>query len=141
MTAGLMAFLTAFDQKIHWHLITALYFIFLETLLIAAIALFFSTILVTPAVVALSVLGVFIAGRSFGNVEAFFRPGAGRVGNILLDVFGIVLPRLDRLALSDRIVYRVPLPGETFLIAPFYTLAYCALIVLLATLIFQKREF
>lgn len=141
MTACLIAFLAFFDHELPWHLLAALYFVFLEILLVAATVLCFSAILVTPAVVALSVGGVFLAGRSFGEVEAFFGPGTGKFGNLMLSTFGLVLPRLDWLALSDRIVYRVPIPVETFLVAPFYVFSYCALVFLMASRFFERREF
>jgi ABC-type transport system involved in multi-copper enzyme maturation permease subunit len=142
MTACLILFLALFDQKIHWHLMSATYFIFFEILLVAVIALFFSALLVTPTVVALSVVGVFIAGRSFGDVEEFFGPADSTFGKFMLSILGIMLPRLDWLApLSDRIVYREPVPSETFLVAPFYTLTYCAFVFVLASLIFERREF
>jgi ABC-type transport system involved in multi-copper enzyme maturation permease subunit len=141
MTGCLIAFLGFFDEKTPWHLLVAFYFIFLEILLVAMVALFFSAILVTPSVVALSVVGVFIAGRSFGEVEAFFGPTVGRLGKFILSLTGVVLPRLDWLTLSDRIVYRLPLPTETFLVAPFYVFSYSALVFLMATVIFERREF
>lgn len=76
-----------------------------------------------------------------GRGGGLFSPSVEGLDEMALTALGFILPRLDWLALSDRIVYKLPIPEELVLIALFYTLAYCGALFLLASAIFDRREF
>jgi hypothetical protein len=64
--------------------------------------------------------------------------GAGRQ---LCDILHAVLPNLDRLDLKADAVHGAAIPAGTFAAAAVYGLCYAAAVVVLACIVFERREF
>jgi ABC-type transport system involved in multi-copper enzyme maturation permease subunit len=121
-------------------LLKAIVFIFLELLIITAIALFFSTFS-TPMLSAALTFGLYVAGhfgadlRNFDQVVA--SPDAARVARTLY----WVLPNLAQFDVKTQIVHAQPLPLGQMLLSAMYAGAYIGVLLIAAVMIFSRRDF
>jgi hypothetical protein len=66
---------------------------------------------------------------------------AGEMGKALCGGLHAVLPNLDRLNVKASAVHGIALPEGYFLAAAAYGLCYAVAVVILACLVFERREF
>lgn len=143
MTPSLMAYLYLFegrlDPAIAW---SAVYLIF-ELTIICAAAIFFSTIVVTPVLSGLFTFGIFLAGRSVPYLDVLLAQGvSGAAGNVLR-ALRTLLPNLDKMNLANQVVNLgiSAIELEKLVWAGIYAVSYAAVLLILSTFIFQRREF
>ena len=142
MTGALFAMLWLFSlgESVNWDLWKAIVLIMVELMVITSVAIFFSTFS-TPTLSAMFTLGVYIAGRFStdlkilaGNTESLFH-------KYLALAFHYILPNLEKFDVKGLVVYDVPISLEYVLVSILYGLAYIVFLILLATFIFQRRDF
>lgn len=141
MTAALLGILAVFEGTPDWSLLVAGTGVLLELTVVVAIALFFSAIVVTPTLAGMFTIATFVAGRSAGYLAYFRGPQAGAVERGLADALYWILPHLDRLDLSNRVAYGDPLAPAQLALLAAYAAAYAGILLLLATGLFERREF
>jgi hypothetical protein len=86
-------------------------------------------------------VAVYVAGHlswSFDLLRKRVTTGAGRA---LCDALHAVLPNLDRLDLKADAVHGAAIPAGTFAAAAAYGAFYALAVVLLACIVFERREF
>lgn len=141
LTAALFVLLRFIEGRIDWALLPVVGAMMLELGVLLAIAIFFSSIVVTPALAGLFTAAAFIAGRSTPLLSYFFavnQPAVVRYGmRFLYDV----LPHLDRFYVADRIVAGGALPPTYYLQATVYAVAYAGAMLALSVAMFRRREF
>lgn len=150
-TVGLLVFLSSvalsaymffFEGTVDVLIFEASFFIFLQLAILCAVAMFFSSIVVTPVLSGLFTLGVFLAGRSAEYLLYFIKEGSLKgLGAIFLKTLYWTLPPLDYLNISNRAVF-----GESISLTQFWgalgiTLGWSLLFLSLATLFFRRRQF
>ncbi len=141
MSAALIAFLSILEKRCDWGLALAAATVSLELMVVIAVALFFSSLVVTPALAGMFTAATFVAGRSAGYLQYFFQGDHPRAVQWMAHVLYWILPRLDRFNIGDQVVY-----GEhvelTYLLALLgYALAYSTILLLLGIALFGRREF
>lgn len=146
MTAGMWAGLTIFvllmDGTYEPALFTACLHMFFELIIICAAAIFFSSIVVTPMLSGIFTFGLFLAGRSCEYVLYFIKQENVSAGMALtLKALYWMLPHLDRLNISDLAVYGQTVSVSHTLLCLLYAAGYAGILLVLATLIFRRREF
>ena len=142
MGASLVILVSAFEGQVAWSLISACAFIYLEVMVVCAVVIFFSTIVVTPLLSGVFSFAVFLAGRSTEYLLYFIKKGALHppLSSILEGLY-VVLPHLDKINTSDLAVYGM-LPGAgMFLLSLGYTMGYACAVLVLANMIFRRRDF
>ena len=123
-----------------WRLLKAVALIFIELMLVTAIALFFSTFS-SPILSAALTFALYIAGhfnadlRNYGEIVE--SPVAATVARVLYHV----LPDLSSFDVKTQIVHGLPVPGAYVLATAAYGFGYIAALLLLATFIFARRDF
>jgi len=142
MTLGFLVFLYFFEARFDWLILQASFQIFLELSIVCAFAIFFSCIVVTPLLSGVFTLGVFLAGRSTDYLLFFVKNGTSRepLTSILKGLY-VVLPHLDKINISDLVVYDKALELNAVVFSIFYAASYIGCLMILAALIFKKREF
>jgi ABC-type transport system involved in multi-copper enzyme maturation permease subunit len=123
-----------------WGLVPAMALIFVELGVVAAFAILFSSF-TNPILAAVGTFAVYVAGHlswSFDLLKKRVTTGAGRQ---LCDILHAVLPNLDRLDLKADAVHGAAIPAGTFAAAAVYGLCYAAAVVVLACIVFERREF
>jgi len=143
MMAGLQAYLLLFEGHLDPALWAALYFYFLEVLIICAAAMFFSSIVVTPLLGGLFTFGLFLAGRSVEYLLYFVQEGSvsGLAASICKGVY-YLLPHLSSLQVGNEIVFGESAPTAEFAgWCGLYATSYAAVLLVLAIIFFRRKEF
>ncbi|MGD9765808.1 MAG: ABC transporter permease [Candidatus Binatia bacterium] len=141
MSAGLVCALGWYTGGIDWGLALAGGAALLEIMIVIAVAIFFSSLVVTPALAGMFTAATFIAARSSSYLLYFLgdehAPGVRTMARALY----WMLPRLDRFAIADQITYGQwpTLDYAAALIA--YAVAYAGVLLLLSVGLFSRREF
>lgn len=140
MTAIFLALLYLHTQRFEGAMLVAIGYIFLELVLITAVAILFSTFS-TPILSSLFSLAFYLIGHLSWGLELIMqkmRPGAGRT---LVRVLYTVLPDLENFNFKTEVVHGLPIPSAIYIPSLFYGLFYTAFILGLAILVFRKRDF
>lgn len=121
-------------------LFAAITFIFIELVLLTAVALLFSCFS-TPILSSLFSLAFYLIGHFSWSLETLIkkvRPGWGKT---LLRVLAAILPDLETFNIKTEVVHGLPLPASLLLISTAYGLVYAAFVLTLAILVFRRRDF
>jgi ABC-type transport system involved in multi-copper enzyme maturation permease subunit len=126
--------------RVEWSMLVAIGYIFLELILITAVAIFFSSFS-TPILSSIFSLAFWLIGHLTWGLELLIqkmRAGTGRTVARFLYVF---LPDLENFNFKTEVVHNLPIPPGIFLYSLLYGLFYTAFILILAILIFRRRDF
>jgi ABC-type transport system involved in multi-copper enzyme maturation permease subunit len=121
-------------------MLVAVLLIFVELMLVTAVALFFSTFS-TPMLSAALTFGLYVIGHlapDFRNLETIVRSRVvGYVGAALY----YLLPNLSAFDVKAEVVHAQPVAASYVLMTAAYGFAYVALLVVAAMFIFSRRDF
>jgi ABC-type transport system involved in multi-copper enzyme maturation permease subunit len=140
MTVIFLAIVYAHTLKVETGLLVAVVYIFLELVLITAVAILFSSFS-TPILSSLFALGFYLIGHLSWGLELILKkmqPGSGRS---LARALSMILPDLENFNFKTEVVHGLPIPPGIPLSAFFYGVCYTAFILGLAVLIFRRRDF
>ena len=141
-------------------IVKALLLVFMEVMLVTAVAVVFSSFS-TPVLSGIFTTGIFVLGRVAASLQALAaKPlkvtGAGgaesdvaeRIGELsgsvtsgLLDVVAAIVPDLTVFDGSDQVLLGVDITNGYLLGAFGYALSYIVVLLALAVLLFQRRDF
>jgi ABC-type transport system involved in multi-copper enzyme maturation permease subunit len=121
-------------------LLAAIYFIFIELILITAVALLFSCFS-TPILSSLFSLAFYVIGHFSWSLETLIKKVHPGLGKTLLRGLAAVLPDLETFNIKTEVVHNIPLPASLLLTATAYGLVYAAFVLTLAVLVFRRRDF
>jgi ABC-type transport system involved in multi-copper enzyme maturation permease subunit len=121
-------------------LIPAIVLGFVELELVAAFAILFSTF-TNPILAAVGTVATYVAGHLSWSFDLLEKRMSGEAGRALCRTLHAVLPNLDRLNVKASAVHGVPLPHGYFVAAVAYGLFYALAVVVVACLVFERREF
>ena len=141
MGVSLILFVTILSGKVDWLMFQSIVFILLEVAIVGALTIFFSSLVVTTNLSGLFTFGTYIAGRSIEYLRFFI--GGNRDSELLAHfIRGLewLLPNISLLNVQDTIVYGYAIPLGYLLHAILYCISYSAAVLVLAVLIFNKRE-
>jgi len=144
MTAGMslifLAIVYLHTFRIEWPMLVAIAYIFLELVLVTAVAILFSSFS-TPILSSIFSLAFYLIGHLSWGLEALIkkmRPGAGRTAARALYTF---LPDLENFNFRTEVVHGLPIPAGIYLASFLYGVCYTAFILGLAILVFRRRDF
>jgi len=144
MTAlmSLIFLLTVFFHtfKIEAGLLLAILFIFIELILITAVAILFSCFS-TPILSSLFSLSFFLIGHFSWGFETLIQRTKSAPLKLFVQGLYILLPDLENFNFKTEVVYGLTVLPKYYLFSAFYGLAYTAFILTLAILIFKRRDF
>jgi ABC-type transport system involved in multi-copper enzyme maturation permease subunit len=126
--------------KVEWNLVGAIFFIFLELVLITAVAILFSCFS-TPILSSIYSLCFYLIGHLSWGLETLvkkMKPGLGKTAIRVLYTF---LPDLENFNFRTEVVYNLPIPAQSFLFSTAYGIMYTVFILALAVLVFRRRDF
>lgn len=141
MSGGVVTCFVLLTGHLDGGLVIASVAILLEIMVVIAVALFFSSLVVTPALAGMFTAATFIAGRSASYLLYFLQGDHPPAVQTLAQALYWILPRLDRFTIADQVVYGV-LPDPSYLATLIaYTAAYTGVMLLLSIGLFSRREF
>jgi len=126
--------------KVEWQLLIAILFIFLELCLITSVALLFSCFS-TPILSSLFTLAFYLIGHTAWGLEILIQKIKSGFGKALAQALYHFLPDLENFNFKTEIVHNLPIPPKIFLYSILYGVFYTLFVLILALLIFRKRDF
>lgn len=124
----------------HAALFQAVQLILVESLVVMAIALLFSTF--SSATLSASMtIGLYIVGHLTSDLKVIAEKSASQVAKAVLTSLYYMCPNLEVLNIKGQAASGVSLAIETQVLATGYGVLYAGLLLLAACLIFQRREF
>jgi ABC-type transport system involved in multi-copper enzyme maturation permease subunit len=142
MGMALQLFLLAVSGSWQSLMLLAYYYVWLELLIVCAAAIFFSAMVVTPVLAGLFTVGLFLAGRSCEFLLYFIEKDIVSDNSaLILKLLYWILPHLNQLNIGNDVVYGISPPLLHLAYSTFYAISYSVTMLLLAILIFGKKEF
>jgi ABC-type transport system involved in multi-copper enzyme maturation permease subunit len=120
-------------------LLEAMFLIFLELMIVTALALFFSTFS-TPLLSAALTFGLYVAGHFNVELRNFEQVVSSRPAAWLARAVYHVLPDLSAFDIKTQVVHGLPVGAGYVLWTAGYGLAYVASLLLAAIVIFARRD-
>ena len=115
-------------------------YIYMELMIITAVALFFSSI-TSPVVSAICTSGFFVIGHTSSSLPQILAPNIpSEMGKRVVNLLYNLLPDLNILNINNLVVYNVPTAEGFFFHAIRYTLMMVAVLLLAAALFFRRRN-
>jgi len=139
MSLGLMAILLLRGVSVA-PLIPAIFLIFIELAIVTAFALLFSS-LTNPILASVWTFAVYVAGHLSWSLKLLKEKMPEGPSQFLCDAVYVALPNLHRLNIKAETVHGLPLPDGFLLSATLYGVAYTVLILVLACLVFERKDF
>jgi ABC-type transport system involved in multi-copper enzyme maturation permease subunit len=115
-------------------------FIYLEWLIIAGIAILFSSFS-TPLLSVMLTLAAFFMGHLTDSLLMLRDRLSSGAGNTILTGLFYFLPNLEMFNVRTQLVHNIPVPWNYFLEAGIYGVLYLSALLLIAIQIFHKRDF
>jgi len=139
MTVVFLALLKSHGEP-PWPMLPAILLILVQLAVVTAFAVLFSSF-TKPILSAVATLAVTIAGQlswSFDLLARRLPPGPAR---FLCNALHWLVPHLDRLDVKAEVVHGVVLPPGYFVMGALHGLLYCAAVLIVAGLVFERRDF
>jgi len=140
MTAFFFLLVFVYAGSVEAYLILAIFMIYIELAVISATALFFSSFS-SPFLSGMFAFSTFVIGHLTGHMKAFGERSAHAGMKALMTFLYYLLPNLERFNLKTAAVYDLPVEGAQIALSLAYGLLYVAVLLLLAVLCFERRDF
>jgi Cu-processing system permease protein len=121
-------------------LLTPIFLIYLQLLIVNAVALFFSTF-TSPMLAAAFTLGIWIAGHFSADLKAFDAMVESETAASIGKVLYYVLPNFGAFDVKSLVVHGQQVPAGLIGLNTLYAATYVALLLLASALIFARRDF
>jgi len=118
---------------------TAAVLIFIELLVMAAAAVFFSSF-TTPILASAFSLSLFLIGHLIGSLQAFAERTKSGLGRAVTLAAYRILPDLELFNLKAQAANQLPVPTGAASTAAAYGVVYAAIFLVLAIAIFSRRD-
>jgi hypothetical protein len=118
----------------------AVVFIYIKLLILVGMVLFFSTFISPILTIIISLLVYFIS-HTYSLLISLFESLQIQAGIYFSKVFQLLFPPFEALNFKDSIGTFIVYEPMYFVLNGFYGIAYLAVILLLACLIFNKKRF
>jgi len=139
MAGGLLLVLFAQDVPIESMLFKALGLIFMEFMVITAVALLCSTF-TSATLSAIFTLAIYVIGHLTADLKTFGEKMDEGMRAVVTGLY-YILPNLERFNLKGNVIHNIEVPGTDLLLIVVYGLTYVAFLLMSASIIFQRRDF
>jgi ABC-type transport system involved in multi-copper enzyme maturation permease subunit len=125
---------------IEGRLLLAILFIFIELVLITAVAILFSCFS-TPILSSIFALSFYVIGHFSWGLEPLIRKARPAALRAALQVIYTLLPDLENFNFKTEVVHGLTVEPRYYLYSALYGIAYTLFVLVLAVLVFKKRDF
>lgn len=139
MAAGLLLVLVAQNVPIESMLFKALGLIFMEFMVITAVALLCSTF-TSATLSAIFTLATYMIGHLTADLKTFGEKLDEGMRALVTGLY-YILPNLERFNLKGNVIHHIEVSGTDLLLIVVYGLTYVAFLLMSASIIFQRRDF
>jgi len=127
------------EGSIDWGLFKGIFLIILEIYLVIAFAIFFSTF-TSPLLSAILTIGIYVIGHLAPSILLYTQLRPNQPGNGILLAVYTILPNLENFNIKTAVVEHLALPPNTMLFAVIYGLSYIAILLILTSFIFNRKD-
>lgn len=117
----------------------AVYFEYLEFLVVIGIALVFSSF-TTPVLTVLLTFLLFAVGRFSSDIRLFAEEVENPLTGVLTEILYRVIPNLEKFDVRSEAVYGGNVSAELIIYTTAYAVIYAAALLVLSVIIFERRE-
>ncbi|MEW6686031.1 MAG: ABC transporter permease subunit [Candidatus Edwardsbacteria bacterium] len=128
------------DRAPELTLLEAILLIYFELMVMTAVALLFSA-MSSPALSAILTFVIYFVGHLSADLKVFAEKIPSELIKILCYLFYYILPNLENFNIKSKIVHQIPVSFEYILSAIAYGIIYAVAVLLLTSIIFQKKSF
>lgn len=121
------------------HFSMAIALMYVEVMVVTGLALLFSTF-ASPTLSAIFTFLSYIAGHLSNDMMFFGDRSQNVFVNITSTVLYYVLPNLSKFNVKNEVVHGLPIPPSFYVYSIFYGLLYCAMLVIVSSFIFERRN-
>ena len=114
--------------------------IFVELLVVTAIALFFSTFSSSTLSATLT-LGIYVIGHLTTDLKSVAGKSGNETASAVMNGLYYLCPNLESLNIKGQAAVGIPVGPDYLVLASLYGLAYAAVLVTGACFVFQRRDF
>lgn len=139
MAGGLLLVLFAQGVPIESMLFKALGLIFMEFMVITAVALLCSTF-TSATLSAIFTLATYVIGHLTADLKTFGEKMDEGMRAVVSGLY-YILPNLERFNLKGNVIHHIEVSGTDLLLIVVYGLTYVAFLLMSASIIFQRRDF
>ncbi len=125
---------------IEWRILLPICFVFMELCLITSVALLFSCFS-TPILSSLFSLSFYIIGHLSWGLETLIKKIPSASMRTVFKALYTFLPDLENFNFKTEIVHNLPIPPDIYLYSVLYGIAYTGFVLVLAMLVFRRRDF
>lgn len=119
----------------------ALYGVLMEIALVTALSIFFSAF-TSPLIATVATIIITMIGHMMGAIRALaLLPEAGTGLITVTKIMGLLVPNLDMLALHDQIAHGIAFSAGQLGWLAAYSISYTSILLLLACVLFSKKDF
>jgi ABC-type transport system involved in multi-copper enzyme maturation permease subunit len=140
MLGVFLATLGLYGVPITWTLFQAVQLIFVEMLLVTALALLFSTFS-SSSLSAMMTLALYVIGHLMGDLKGLTEKSHAVTLKPVVSSLYYLCPNLEVLNIKGQVAAGVAVTATYQLLASLYGLSYVAASIGLACMIFQRRDF
>lgn len=120
-------------------LFAGLFLLLLQSFVIAAIAILFSTFS-TTSLAAIMTIGVYLVGNNISQLRAVAARLKNPGGAAMINTVATLLPNLENFNIGSRVTYGLPVGGQFMAIGILYGVLLTAFLIVLAGLLIRGRE-
>jgi ABC-type transport system involved in multi-copper enzyme maturation permease subunit len=139
MAGGLLLVLFVQNVPIESMLFKALGLIFMEFMVITAVALLCSTF-TSATLSAIFTLATYVIGHLTADLKTFGEKMDEGMRALVTGLY-YILPNLERFNLKGNVIHHIEVSGTDLLLIVVYGLTYVAFLLMFASIIFQRRDF
>jgi ABC-type transport system involved in multi-copper enzyme maturation permease subunit len=139
MVVGFLIVLQVMEVPITSLVFKSLALIFLELMVVTAVAVLFSTF-TSATLSAIFTLAVYVIGHLSGDLKEFSKK-MDDVSQMVINAIYYTLPNLERFNLKGHVIHHLDFGLTDMALTSAYGLTYAAFLLLLASVIFQRRDF
>jgi ABC-type transport system involved in multi-copper enzyme maturation permease subunit len=140
MTIVLVLYIVLSEGRFEFRLLEAVLLTYFELALVTAVATLFSTF-ATPVGSGIFAFAVFFVGHVTRDLRALGEISDSSAVKLFTSIAYYLLPNLSNFNIRGEVVHGVPVPLSQLAYAMAYGLMYAVILLVLAVLAFQRRDF
>lgn len=140
MTVCVYAVQLAGEWTLRLELVKAIWLIYVELMVVTAAALLCSTF-TTSTLAAIFTLALYVIGHFSSSLKDFAKKVGSDGATAAANVLYYSLPNLEQFNIKGEVVHHIAVPAERVAWSTLYGVAYVAALMVLAAIIFQRRDF
>ncbi|HDI51499.1 hypothetical protein B5M50_01525 [candidate division KSB1 bacterium 4484_219] len=124
---------------VNWELTPAILLIYVEIMVVIALATFFSTF-TSPMISALLTICLFVVGHLSPILKLFLHTHTNTIFKLILQGIYYTVPNLEYFNIRTAVVESLPLPHHFLFYALFYGIGYVGILLLISSFIFRRKD-